>query len=506
MNTTTLMCLCAMLSCPMIALTLPYAFVSRPIVAARLAGYCIGIGFLISMGLLFYFSLSTPPIIYWLISVDTLNLLLGSLVLLVSFIVHRFSLRYMHGDRLYRQFFILLSALTLTVLFMVLADNIFLFWSAWSVANGCLVLLMVHKKEWLASRNSGILTACTLTLGSICLLLALILFNITYATSSINTLTQLSNHNHLSLVFSLSMSLILVASLTQSGLFPFHRWLISSLNSPTPVSALMHAGLINGGGILLVKFAPMLMVQQTLLTVLFIVGSLSALLGTIWKLMQPDIKKMLACSTMAQMGFMMMQCGVGLFAAAIAHLCWHGLFKAYLFLNSGSAITHKKSASQASKVSPFLMLASLIGGIIAMSSFAFATNKSISWHEASAFVLFFAFIAGVQLTLTWLRNQKTIVSLLSAFLMAAFSGFMYGTSIHLIEYLIPSITTRPLLNLSAIHWSMMILFGALWVVFNFEIQKTIGESKIGCWLYMSLFNSSQPNKKTVTAVRTDYNY
>lgn len=505
MNTIVLIFLCLMLACPISALAFNCGLISRPMIAARFAGYCIGVGFLIGVGLLSYLSLSHNPTVYLLISLNTLSLLLCSLVLLVSFIVHRFSLRYMHGDRLYSRFFLLLSTLTLTAMIMVLADNLFLFWGAWSLSNLVLVLLMVHKKEWMAAKNSGLLAFYTLATGTLCLLIAFILLSVTYSTSSISTLTQLSNPSHLSLL-ALSMGLILVGALAQSGLFPFQQWLISSLNSPTPVSALMHAGLVNGGGILIVKFAPLMMLYPGLLTLLFVVGSVSALLGTVWKLMQHDIKKMLACSTMAQMGFMMMQCGVGLFAAAIAHLCWHGLFKAYLFLSSGSAVKQKKAETNSSKVSLMMLLTSLVGGVVAMSSFAFVTHKSISVHEASNFVLFFAFIAGAQLMLTWIRAHQTILSLVSGLVLALLSGLMYGASIQLIQWLIPSISIMQAPQLSIIHWSIMTLFGALWVLFNLRAHKTMGQSKLGCWLYMSLFNSSQPSRKTVTALRNDYNY
>ncbi|WED44260.1 proton-conducting transporter membrane subunit [Legionella cardiaca] len=505
MNSIVLIFLYLMLACPISALAFNWVLISRPITAARWAGYCIGVGFLTGLGLLSYLSLSNNPRVYILISFNTLSLLLCSLVLLVSFIVHRFSLRYMHGDRIYRRFFLLLSVLTLTAVLMVLADNLFLFWASWSFSNLFLVLLMMHKKEWVASKNAGLLAFYTLSIGSVCLLIAFIILSVTYSTSSISTLTHLPNTGQIALP-SLSMGLILIGGLAQSGLYPFHRWLISSLNSPTPVSALMHAGLVNGGGILIVKFAPLMIFYPRLLTVLFIIGSISALLGTIWKLMQHDIKKMLACSTMAQMGFMMMQCGVGLFAAAIAHLCWHGLFKAYLFLSSGSAVKQKKSEPNSSKVSLLMLLTSLLGGVVAMLSFAVATHKSISVHEASSFVLFFVFIAGAQLMLTWIGTHQKVLSIVTGLIFALFSGLMYGASIELIQWLIPSTSTLQAPQLSIFHWIIMALFGALWAAFNLGAHQFIGQSKLGCWLYMNLFNSSQPSRKTVTALRNEYNY
>lgn len=504
-NTMILFFLCLMFACPVIALILNCILVARTPLAARCAGYFIGVGFLTGIGLLAYLSISQHPAVYLLIGLNTLSLLLCSLILLVSFVVHRFSLRYMHGDRLYRRFFLLLSALTLSALTMVLADNLFLFWTAWSFSNLILVLLMIHKKDWVASKNSGVLAFYTLASGSVCLLIAFIILSLSYSTNSIQSLTQQPHFEHLSALY-LALSFILIAALTQSGLFPFHRWLISSLNSPTPVSALMHAGLVNGGGILLVKIAPLMILHQGLLTVLFLLGAVSALLGTLWKLMRHDVKKMLACSTMAQMGFMMMQCGVGLFAAAIAHLCWHGLFKAYLFLSSGSAVAQKKSEMTSSKTSPILLITSFIGGVAAMSSFAWVANKPITLVDASTFVLFFTFIAGAQLMISWIRSHQTGLSWVSGLLLASFSGLMYGLSIHLIEWLLPVLSTLQAPKLSTLHWIMMSLFGVFWVGFNLGVNKKIEQSRIGCWFYMNLFNASQPSAKTMTALRSDYNY
>ncbi|STX39827.1 proton-conducting transporter membrane subunit [Legionella feeleii] len=496
----------ALLACPFLALVtnfLPWR--KKPVLTAHIASSFIGIGALLGVVLLTCLPFSKAPTVYLLIGFNTLGLLLCTLILLVSFVVHRFSIRYMDGDRLYCRYFLTLAAITCSAVIMVLADNLLLFWFAWSLSNVLLITLMVHKNQWAAAKNSGWLALSTLLPGSLSMIIAFVLINITTHTTSIQVLVQQSSLISTPVLF-VALSLIICTAATQSALWPFHRWLISSLNSPTPVSALMHAGLVNGGGILIVKFAPLFAMHKGLLTVLFIFGAISALLGTIWKLMQSDIKRMLACSTLAQMGFMMMQCGVGLFAAAIAHLCWHGLFKAYLFLSSGSAVKQKKSVVNSSKASPGLLLASLTGGAVAMTAFAFATNKPVSLFEANAFVLFFAFIAGAQLMFTWVRSHQTPLSLISALVLAFFTGLMYGGSIHLVEFLIPSISTIQAPQLSSVHWVAMILFGSLWVIFNLGVHQTMGQSKLGYWLYMNLFNSSQPSRKTMTALRNDYNY
>lgn len=506
MNTLSTILFGALLAFPALAVLVNcIAGRKTPTLGAGLASSFIGFGFMIGLVLLSCLSFSTTPDTYLLIGFNTLGLLLCTLILFVSFVVHRFSIRYMDGDRLYSRYFLTLAAITLSAVLMVLADNLFLFWFSWSLSNLFLIMLMVHKSQWSAAKNSGWLTLNTLVPGSLSLLIAFILIGLSTDSVSIQVLTQ-----HPSLTFkpvlSLAMGLIILTALTQSALWPFHRWLLSSLNSPTPVSALMHAGLVNGGGILIVKFAPLFAIQKGLLTVLFIFGAISALLGTIWKLMQSDIKRMLACSTMAQMGFMMMQCGLGLFAAAIAHLCWHGLFKANLFLSSGSAVAQKRyeNTRQSARLIPFAV--SCIGGALAMFTFAYSTGKPVLSLQVTSFLLVFAFIAGTQLMLTFINNQWHIKRVITGLVMASLSGFLYGGSIHLIESLIPNLTLYYTHQLTMVHGLTLVVFLVLWALFNLGLLKKINQSTLWCWLYMTLMNASQPHPKTITTSRSSYHF
>ncbi|AWN73059.1 TPA: proton-conducting transporter membrane subunit [Legionella anisa] len=504
-NTIILLLCGALLACPTLALLINcFNGRERASSAASLASLFIGFGFIIGLFLLGHLSFSEMPVTYLLISFNTLSLLLCCLILLVSFVVHRFSIRYMDGDRLYWRYFCNLAAITLSAVVMVLADNLFLFWLSWSLSNLLLIVLMVHKSEWAAARNSGRLTLNTLLVGSISLLAAFMLITFSTDTASIQALNQKDIAS--SSVFLPAMTLITLTALTQSAIWPFHRWLISSLNSPTPVSALMHAGLVNGGGILIVKFAPLFAASNHLLMIVFVLGAISAFLGTFWKLMQHDIKKMLACSTLAQMGFMMMQCGLGLFAAAVAHLCWHGLFKAYLFLSSGSAVAQKSNEPKVHAYKPLLFLIASSGGFLGMLGFAFMTNKPILSLQATSFLLVFAFIAGTQLMLAVMNNRLSLINMAIGLLMSSLAGLVYGASIHLIELLIPNLTQFYLPKLSILHLITLVLLVAPWLLFNLGLMKKIKESNFWCKLYMSLLNQSQPSPKTVTTLRSDYKY
>ena len=477
----------------------------KSVLAAKLSGNFVAFGFLLSVLSLAIVAITHVNLVFFSKNINTLSLLLSSLVLFVSFVVHKFSLRYMDGDRLYKRFFSLLSALTFSVMIMVFADNMFLFWFAWSVSNALLIALMVHKKEWKAARNAGRLALFTLAPGSICLLIAFAILSINLQTMSINTvITQdaLLDFPYMSV----AAVLIIIGGLTQSAIWPFHRWLLSSLNSPTPVSAFMHAGLVNGGGILIVKFSPLIVAHPGGLSILFFFGALSAVIGTLWKLMQNDMKRMLACSTLAQMGFMMVQCGLGLFASAIAHLCWHGLFKAYLFLSSGSALEQGKTYPETNAKSISSLLVALFGGLASMVCFAYMSNKDIFTLQATTFILFFAFIAGTQLTYSLLQRQPNIKQFCVGIFLSAMVGFIYGSSVHFVETLLPHVMLENLPSLSLMHWLTIGVLGGLWVIFNLNWHKSFSQSKLGCWFYMHMFNASQPLANTITALRKDYNY
>jgi NADH-quinone oxidoreductase subunit L len=134
--------------------------------------------------------------------------------------------------------------------------------------------------------------------------------------------------------------LLFIGAMGKSAQFPLHLWLPGSLFAPTPVHALLHAGIINAGGFLINRLAPLFGMSSTTLHVAFVIGTLTAVLGATMMLAQNDIKKTLGFSTIGQMGYMIMECGLGAFSLAVFHLIAHGLFKGTVFLNCGNII-HK---------------------------------------------------------------------------------------------------------------------------------------------------------------------
>jgi NAD(P)H-quinone oxidoreductase subunit 5 len=133
-------------------------------------------------------------------------------------------------------------------------------------------------------------------------------------------------------------SFLAVAALLKSAQFPTHGWLTEVMEAPTPVSALLHAGVINAGGFLLIRFADLLLLAPGVLALLVMIGGFTALFGSLVMLTQPAVKTSLAWSTVAQMGFMILQCGLALFPLALLHILAHSLYKAHSFLASGGAV------------------------------------------------------------------------------------------------------------------------------------------------------------------------
>jgi len=138
--------------------------------------------------------------------------------------------------------------------------------------------------------------------------------------------------------------LLVSGAMLKSAQFPFHSWLPDTMETPTPVSALMHAGIINAGGFLIVRLSPIVVGSPAALNALALVGAFTALFASVVMLTQTSVKRSLAYSTIAQMGFMMLQCGLGAFALAVLHIVAHSLYKAHAFLSSGNIVSMRKSA------------------------------------------------------------------------------------------------------------------------------------------------------------------
>lgn len=435
-----------------------------------------------------------------LFHVDNLSLIMMGLVGFVTLCVASFSSRYLNGDKKQTSFYINLITLALTIFLMVNADHIGLFLVSWAGSNFFLTRLMLHKSGWEAARQSSILALKNFGLGFVFLGTAFLLLYRATGMVSIRSIVSAPIETSMAIISSL---LLLLAAMTQSALWPFHRWLTSSLNSPTPVSSIMHAGLVNGGGFLLVRFAPLISKEPIVLGLIFVAGIATALIGTLWKLMQSDIKRMLACSTMSQMGFMVVQCGLGLFPAAIAHLCWHGLFKAYLFLASGSVAQEKRLDLDYPPSLKHFFLA-LLCGVCGAFMFSVTRHTEILSGDTTLFLTLLALIAGTQFALSIMRSYSFELPL--AFATTIIMGSVYGFSVHLIEQPLRALGISTPQPLNALHIMALMILTAAWLFILFVRNKQKNQADWVLKTYVQMLNASQPHPKTVTAHRNEYQF
>ncbi|MBC2669683.1 proton-conducting transporter membrane subunit [Novosphingobium piscinae] len=266
-----------------------------------------------------------------------LETVIALLTLFVAAIVTTFSLRYMRADRRPGRYFTQVGLLVGSVLLFALAGNVIVLAAGW-VASGLLLAQLVgHEAAWSEARAAASRSLRTFALGDAAFLAALALLASAAGTIRIDAIVAAAPALPAELTLAAAL-LLLVAAAARCALPPFSGWLLSSMTAPTPVSALMHAGLVNAGGFLLIRFAPVFEAAPLARIVAVAIGLLAALYGVGVMSVRPDIKRSLAGSTVSQMGFMIMSCGLGAYAAALWHIVAHGLFKAWLFLGSGSSV------------------------------------------------------------------------------------------------------------------------------------------------------------------------
>lgn len=281
---------------------------------------------------------------------DSAGAAVALLTLFVAAIVLGFSGRYMKADPRLESYAARIGWLIAAVLVFLAAADVISLAAAWVASGALLARLIGHVPSWVEAEAAARRARRAFLIGDSALLLALAL--LAAGTDSLSIAAIVAAAPALSgPVVGTALALLLVAAVSRSAVPPFHKWLMGSMTAPTPISALMHAGLVNAGGFLLIRFAPVLEAAPAIKLAAVALGAFGALFGTGVMLVRPDVKRALGGSTVAQMGFMVMSCGLGAYAAALWHLIAHGLFKAWLFLGSGSTVTRGRASADGS-ISP----------------------------------------------------------------------------------------------------------------------------------------------------------
>jgi NAD(P)H-quinone oxidoreductase subunit 5 len=435
------------------------------------------------------------------VAVDGLTVLLWVVVTFFSGIVHSYSRRYMAGSAHETTFFATVFAFTLTVMLLVAANHLALFALAWLTMGLLMAKLVGVVDGWEQARAAASVARRYFLASSV--LLAAGLTALWWATGATTISGVAGAAGSLGgPVWLLAACCLVLAAMIQSALVPFHTWLLSSMTAPTPASALMHAGFVNAGGILLLRFAPVVTVDASLMLAIVAVGAASALVGKLVKSVQSDVKGELGSSTVGQMGFMIMQAGLGFFGAAITHLVLHGFYKAYQFLGSGGQVARQSPTAHAARETTVVGVAvTLVTGLAGGALFALLTGKGTSLDSGLLLALF--------VVLTTLHAARSVVSQTSLPATIRYGAvplvFLPAISVYALVYsaITGLLAGLPVVSapaeLGALHVAVAAVFLAAYVATETGLHRR------SRWLYVTLLNASQPAPQTVLTATEDYN-
>jgi NADH-quinone oxidoreductase subunit L len=272
--------------------------------------------------------------------VDPLTATMLIVVTSVSLLVQIFSTGYMHGDGGYSRYFAAMALFTTSMLGLVLANNLLAIYIFWELVGLCSYLLIGHWHERPEAAAAAKKAFLVTRLGDFGFLVGILLLFTATGTLQFSTLAQMASNGQLhDPTLTAGILLIFCGAVGKSAQFPLHIWLPDAMEGPSPVSALIHAATMVAAGVyLMARTFPLLEHSTTGLVVVATIGGFTALFAATMGLVSPDIKRVLAFSTVSQLGYMMLAIGVGAMSAGMFHLFNHAFFKALLFLGAGSVI------------------------------------------------------------------------------------------------------------------------------------------------------------------------
>ena len=274
---------------------------------------------------------------------DSVTAIMLIVVTLVSSLVHIFSIGYMHGDPRYPRFFAFLSLFSFSMLFLVVSDNLLGIYIGWELVGLCSYLLIGFWFEKDSAADACKKAFLTTRVGDVGMFIGMMMLFTKFDTFSLygeggifaQAASQLNTGDMVWL--SIAGVLIFCGAVGKSAQVPLHTWLPDAMEGPTPVSALIHAATMVAAGVyLMARMFPIL--TETSSLVIAYVGGITALVAATIAIVRFDIKRVLAYSTVSQLGYMMLGIGAGSYVAGLFHLSTHAFFKALLFLGSGSVI------------------------------------------------------------------------------------------------------------------------------------------------------------------------
>jgi len=321
--------------------------------SAYISILAIGFGFLYSLGILFrvFGGERLDASLLWVplagemrlgvgLLIDELAAVMLLVVTSVSLMVHIYSVGYMHGDIRYSRFYAYLSLFSAAMLGLVLANSYALLFVCWELVGLTSYLLIGFWFEKKEAANAGKKAFITTKLGDIGMFIGILVLLANVGSLGFKEVFHFAQAGEMSVgLITVASLLLFCGAVGKSAQFPLHVWLPDAMEGPTPVSALIHAATMVAAGVYLVaRSFPLFALSPAALEVVATIGIITAFLAASIALVQNDIKRILAYSTISQLGFMMTALGVGGYTAGIFHLFTHAFFKALLFLGAGSVI------------------------------------------------------------------------------------------------------------------------------------------------------------------------
>ncbi len=274
-----------------------------------------------------------------ILRLDVVGAAMGVLVGVIGWVVLRYARSYLDGEAREGAFHGLMLATLAAVQLLALAGSLAVLVLAFLGIGLGLQRLLVFYAERAPARRAAAKFALVWGAGDVALVLAAVLLWHAFGTADLAAINAAAAAAGAPpAAAGIAAGLLVLAALLKTGGFPLHGWLTEVMEAPTPVSALLHAGIVNAGGLLLIRLAEPMQASPGAMAALVLVGGFTALFAGLVMLTQAAVKTALAWSTVAQMGFMLLQCGLGLWALALLHILAHSLYKAHAFLASGGAV------------------------------------------------------------------------------------------------------------------------------------------------------------------------
>jgi NAD(P)H-quinone oxidoreductase subunit 5 len=304
--------------------------------ASGVIGMAVALG---AVGLLVINGPSTTNLLPGLsVRLDVISAVMLCLVSFIGWVVLRYTATYVDGEARHSAMMgwicITLAAITL----LVTAGHLVQLVLAWIAASLSLHQLLLFYPDRVQARRAAYKKLLTSGMSNVVIIFAALVLWRGFGSGDIATILDAAREGVAPTAATGGAALIALAAVLKSAQFPTHGWLTEVMETPTPVSALLHAGVINAGGFLLIRFADVMLTSPGVLAVLVMLGGFTAIFGGMVMLTQSAVKTSLAWSTVAQMGFMVLQCGLALFPLALLHIVAHSLYKAHAFLASGGAV------------------------------------------------------------------------------------------------------------------------------------------------------------------------